>query len=181
MKLIVGLGNPDKKYSKTRHNAGFLVLDLLQKEITDLSDWQESHKFQSMVSEGKINGDKVILAKPLTYMNNSGRAVSALVNYYHIKPSDIYLVHDDIDISLGQLKIKKTGSAAGHKGIQSVIDQLKTSDFNRLRVGIQPINGKKKPADKLVLKNFGWLEKKTIKKGIVETVEKLKEIIEQKN
>ncbi|MFH1173111.1 MAG: aminoacyl-tRNA hydrolase [bacterium] len=178
MKLIVGLGNPDKKYFKTRHNAGFLVLDLLQKELPAFSAWTENQKFQSLIATGRINNEKIILAKPLTYMNNSGQAVRVLVDYYQIKPEDIYLVHDDIDISLGQLKIKKTGSAAGHKGIQSVIDQLKTSDFTRLRVGIQPLAGKRQTADKLVLKKFGLLEKKTIKQGLVETVEKLKEIIQ---
>jgi len=177
MKLIVGLGNPDKKYTKTRHNAGFMVLDELKEDQVDFSDWQEDKKFKAMISEGRLNEDKVILAKPLTYMNNSGQTVKFLVDYYKIDKSDITLVHDDIDIPLGKIKIKKTGSSAGHKGVQSVIDYLKTSDFTRIRIGIQPDSGRKQPSENIVLKKFGLFEKKQINQGLTEAVKVIKEII----
>lgn len=176
MKLIIGLGNPDKKYFKTRHNIGFLAVDELSKKL-GLAGWQENKKFKALVAEDEINGEKIILAKPLTYMNESGRTARALANYYKIKPSDIWVIHDDLDIPLGKLKIKFGGRSAGHKGVQSIIDYLKTPDFNRLRVGIQPLTGQKQPSEELVLKKFGLMEKSRIKNSVKTAVEKLTEIL----
>lgn len=172
MKLIIGLGNPGKEYAKTRHNAGWLILDDLKKEL-GLPEWQEKKKFQALIAEG----ENFILAKPQTFMNESGRAVRALADYYKIKPADIWIIHDDLDIPLGELKNKLGGRSAGHKGIQSIIDYLKTPDFNRLRIGIKPLGGQKEKSENLVLKKFGLLERGKIKNGLKSAVEILEKIL----
>ncbi|MFH1226237.1 MAG: aminoacyl-tRNA hydrolase [bacterium] len=169
MKLIIGLGNPGKKYEKTRHNVGWLVLDDLKKKLNlhpPAGGWQEKKKFQALMAEG----ENLILAKPLTYMNESGRTARLIADYYKIKPADTWVIHDDLDIPLGKIKTKVGGSSAGHKGVQSIIDYLKTSDFNRVRIGIQPIGGQKEPSEGLVLKKFGLLEKNKIKNGLKSAV-----------
>ena len=130
MKLIVGLGNPGKEYKDTRHNVGFLVLDNYLK--TD--DWKE--KFNAMYYEARVNGEKVIFVKPLTYMNLSGDAVVQFVNYYDIDLDDILVIHDDLDLTFGTYKLKKNSSAGGHNGIKSIINRLGSENFARLKVGI---------------------------------------------
>ncbi len=180
MKLIIGLGNPGKKYERTRHNVGFMVLDYFQQE-DGFAEWRLDKKFNALLAEGEINDEKIILAKPQTFMNESGRAVRAVADYYKIKPVDIWVIHDDLDIPLGKLKIKKTGRSAGHKGVQSIIDYLKTPDFNRLRLGIQPLGGQKEKSEDLVLEKFGLLERGKIKNSIQLAVENIKEIISPNN
>lgn len=136
MKLIVGLGNPGKDYKYTRHNMGFMAIDFYaQKNNLDFKK-----KFNGLYSELTINGEKVILLKPQTYMNLSGECVREFVNYFHIDLKDILIIHDDKDFDVGTFKIKKTGSSAGHNGIQNIINNLKTQDFNRLRLGISKNN-----------------------------------------
>lgn len=130
MKLIVGLGNPGKEYKDTRHNVGFLVLDNYLK----VDHWQE--KFNALYYETKINNEKVLFIKPLTYMNLSGDAVVKYVNYYDIMIDDILVIHDDIDLNLGTYKIKKNSSAGGHNGIKSIINRLGTDEFARLKIGV---------------------------------------------
>jgi PTH1 family peptidyl-tRNA hydrolase len=133
MYAIVGLGNPGKKYEKTRHNVGFRVIDKLARE------WGVSVKkvqFQSLVGETFRNGEKVLLLKPQTYMNESGRAVLDLVQYYQIPEENVIVVYDDIDFEVGVLKVRKRGSAGSHNGMKSVIFQLKSDAFPRVRLGI---------------------------------------------
>lgn len=130
MKLIIGLGNPGKEYKNTRHNVGFLVLD----NYLNTNDWKE--KFNALYHEDKINGEKVIFIKPLTYMNLSGDAVVKFVNYYDVKFCDIFVIHDDLDLPFSTYKIKKNSSAGGHNGIKSIINRLGTQDFARLKVGV---------------------------------------------
>ncbi len=133
MKLIVGLGNPGKKYELTRHNAGFVVLDYYAKQVNVPIS---KVKFKSYYNEVTIAGEKVILMKPQTYMNLSGEAVASAVKYYNLEMSDVLVIYDDIDIDFGKLRIRKQGSAGTHNGMRSIIYQLKSDDFARIRVGI---------------------------------------------
>jgi len=143
MKLIVGLGNPGSKYESTKHNVGFLVIEHLLKDLEPVkkSNWDRNEKLKSEIFtfeyQPKVGkSEKVILAKPLTYMNNSGMAVSLLSKYFKVKPKDIWIIHDEFDLPLGSMKIRFGGSAAGHHGVESVISALKTDKFYRFRMGI---------------------------------------------
>ncbi|NLY82374.1 MAG: aminoacyl-tRNA hydrolase [Clostridiales bacterium] len=133
MKIIVGLGNPGKKYEFTRHNMGFITVEYLADKY---SIKLEKLKFRSLIGEGIIEGEKVILVKPQTYMNLSGEAVREIVNFYKISTDDLILIYDDIDTETGYIRIRKFGSAGTHNGMKSVIFQLKTDKFPRVRIGI---------------------------------------------
>jgi PTH1 family peptidyl-tRNA hydrolase len=134
MKLIVGLGNPGKEYEKTRHNTGFLAVDQLAKELD--AKWNHEAKRKSLVAKCKIDGTVVLLAKPQTFMNASGEAVQALVSFYKIRPDDVLVIHDDMDLEPGRLKFTGHGSSAGHKGVTSIMDILGWKEAARLRLGI---------------------------------------------
>ena len=133
MKLIVGLGNPGREYENTRHNIGFHYLDLYAKKL-GITSYQ--NKFNGDYQKIKLNGEDVILLKPLSYMNLSGEVVSKFANYYKIKPEDILVIHDDLDISVGRIKLKENGSSGGHNGIKNIILHLGCESFKRLKVGI---------------------------------------------
>ncbi|MCL5290148.1 MAG: aminoacyl-tRNA hydrolase [Bacillota bacterium] len=133
MKLIVGLGNPGAEYAQTRHNIGFMVVDRLAGEL-GLHLSKNQHK--ALVAQGQIGGQKVILAKPQTYMNLSGQSVAALLNWYKLTPEDLLVITDDMDLPPGCLRIRKNGSAGGQKGLKSIIELLGTQEFTRMRVGI---------------------------------------------
>ena len=165
MFLIIGLGNPGKDYEKTRHNVGFMILDKLLSDL-ELADWTDSKKFRAKMAEGKIGAEKIMLLKPQTFMNNSGQAVSAAAKFYKIKPADIWVIHDDLDLPLGKMKIQRDRSAAGHHGVQSIIDALGTRDFVRWRVGIAPIRTSKKSGADFVLSRFSQAEAGVMKKTI---------------
>lgn len=169
MILIIGLGNPGEKYQNTRHNLGFMVLGALAKE-NGLADFSFDKKFHAEISEGTIAGQKVILAKPQTFMNLSGGAVKEISSYYKISSENIWAIHDDIDIVLGKIKISKDSGAAGHKGIKSIIDNLGTQNFIRFRVGIQPEKGKPKNVESFVIKDFTKSESNKQKEAISKTV-----------
>ena len=134
MKLIVGLGNPDQEYQNTRHNLGFMVIDNYLKE----SNWQT--KYQALYTTLNINNEKVIFLKPLTYMNLSGTSVSSFVNFYKIKPQDILVIQDDLDLPVGKYRLKINSSSGGHNGIKNIIECLGTNEFLRLKVGISKNN-----------------------------------------
>lgn len=138
MKLIVGLGNPGEKYENTRHNVGFIALDhLLQKfEKVKNTVWFEDKKFKALIHETEIDGEKVVLMKPQTFMNDSGRAVQGYSSYMKIDPKDIYVLHDELDLPLGKIRIRFGGSSAGNNGVASIIDHLGTDKFLRIRMGI---------------------------------------------
>lgn len=143
MKLIVGLGNPGTKYESTRHNVGFMVLEHFLKDMEPVSksNWDKNDKLKSeiFILEYKPkNGEmeKVVLARPLTYMNNSGMAVGLIAKFYKIKPEDIWVVYDELDLPLGSMKIRQGGGAAGHHGVESIMNTLKTDKFYRFRMGI---------------------------------------------
>ncbi len=150
MKLIIGLGNPGKEYEKTRHNAGFLTIDKIAGnfQFSNFSAHGGSAMggqsiFNAQISNGIFENQKVILIKPQTFMNESGKAVRAVLDYYKIKPEDIIVIHDDLDIPLGEYKISKNKNSGGHKGVQSIIDHLGTKDFMRIRIGIKRITNYK--------------------------------------
>ncbi len=130
MKLVVGLGNPGKEYDGTRHNVGFSFLDYYLGEV----DFKK--KDNSLIYEKNINGEKVLFLKPITYMNDSGIAVRKIMDYYKIEIGDILVIYDDMDFEVGKFKIKKSGSAAGHNGVKSIISHLNTENFKRIRIGI---------------------------------------------
>ncbi|MFA6322743.1 MAG: aminoacyl-tRNA hydrolase [Candidatus Buchananbacteria bacterium] len=155
MKLIVGLGNPGKRYEPTWHNVGFLALDKFKSSKDDaFLNYKCSKKFQAQICEGSYLAEKIILAKPQTFMNLSGQAVKAISTFYKIKPEDIWLIHDDLDLPLGQIRISHNASAAGHKGVQSVIDEIGTKNFVRFRIGIKTETPKKIPAQDFVLQKI---------------------------
>ncbi|HYK07866.1 MAG TPA: aminoacyl-tRNA hydrolase, partial [Candidatus Eisenbacteria bacterium] len=143
MKLIVGLGNPGEKYEKTRHNVGFMVLDQFLKDFESTKDtvWTDSKKFKADIAEiswQPLHGEaeKVLLAKPKTYMNNSGMAVSLLAKFYKVKPEDVWVIHDDVDFPVGSLRIRFGGGVAGHRGLESILEVFPKGDFWRFRCGI---------------------------------------------
>lgn len=157
MILIVGLGNPGKKYQKTRHNLGFQVVDEL----------------------GFLKDKKIILTKPKTFMNLSGKAVKSLIAKYKVPPLNLWVIHDDIDLPLGKIRISKGRGAAGHKGVESIIKELKTKNFVRLRIGIQPKTGKPRNPEKFVLQKFTKGEERIIKEVIKKSVEAIEMVLKE--
>lgn len=138
MKLIVGLGNPGEKYEGTRHNLGFLVVERFFKDTQPLKAtvWDENKKLKSQIAKITVGEEQVILAKPVTFMNNSGMAVNLLAQFYKIKPDDIWIVYDEMDLPLGTMKIRLGGAAGGHHGVESILQSLGTDTFWRFRLGI---------------------------------------------
>ena len=139
MKVIVGLGNPGREYAQTKHNVGFMLVDALADKL-GISNWQE--KFDALIAEGRLRTEKILLVKPQTYMNDSGRAVGPLMNWYKLPPEDLIVAHDDMEIPAGTIRIRKKGSAGGHNGIKSVLAHLGDEHFSRVRIGIgRPLPG----------------------------------------
>ena len=158
MKVVIGLGNPGKKYEKTRHNMGFLAVDSLRKKF-NLSD--EREKFQAFVSEKNIDGEKVIFFKPQTFMNLSGNAVIEIINFYKLDPKkDIVVIYDDMDLPFGDIRIREKGSSGGHNGIKSIISHI-GEEFIRIKCGI---GAKEKDAVEHVLGEFNQTEQKNLDK-----------------
>src|SRR4030042_3430952 len=173
--LVIGLGNPGKKYAQTRHNAGFVFADYFfenYREKFGFSDWEFKKNLNAKISIGKIkktkkqNPDdiKIILLKPQTFMNLSGEATAAARKYYKSKIENIIVAHDDIDLPLGKYKISKNSSSAGHNGVQTIMDILGTKNFTRIRIGIEHRGDKKIATEKYVLGKFTAAEMKTISK-----------------
>jgi PTH1 family peptidyl-tRNA hydrolase len=133
MKLIVGLGNPGKKYEKTRHNMGFMAVDLLS-EVAKID--VDKDVFHGLLGRGKILDEDVFLFKPTTFMNLSGLAVSEVVNYFKIDFEDIIIIFDDMALEPGQIRLRKSGSSGGHKGMQNIIEALQSENIKRIRIGI---------------------------------------------
>jgi len=180
MKLIVGLGNPGKQYAKTRHNLGFMALDAWQKKLAENNEaisWELSKKFNAEICEAIFNGEKIILAKPMTFMNDSGIAVQLLMHFYKLKTSELIVIHDDKDINLGEMKIQNDRSSAGHNGVQSIIDYLGTQNFIRIRLGIACEKPKKQDTADFVLDKFGLWEKKKVEEMIEKAVEEISKLL----
>lgn len=138
MKLIVGLGNPGEKYDNSRHNVGFVVLDHLLQKVEKLKEtfWEKNTKFKALTKEIDIEGEKIVLFKPTTFMNLSGKAVQTYASYFKIAPEDIYVIHDELDLPLGKIRVRFGGSGGGHNGVNSIIEHLGTDKFLRIRCGI---------------------------------------------
>lgn len=171
MKLIVGLGNLGDSYKNTRHNLGFAVLDELAKKI-DGGEWKLEKKFNAEI----IKVNDFILVKPQTFMNESGVAVSALVEYFKITVKDIILIHDDVDIVLGKIKVRLGGSGGGHHGVESVIRQLPDDKFIRVRLGI---GAGKRDIEEFVLETFLPNERSKVKHMIKTAVDVIELILEK--
>ncbi|MCX8034359.1 MAG: aminoacyl-tRNA hydrolase [Thermodesulfovibrio sp.] len=173
MILIVGLGNPGRKFSKTRHNVGFMVVD----KLADKYDLNFDTLDEYMISKGRIDDKEIILMKPLTYMNLSGRAVRKIADDRILKnlPDSLIVIHDDIDLPVGRIKIKKNGSSGGHKGVQSIIDHLGTKDFIRVKIGIGK-EGEIEVSD-YVLSPFSKEQKTIIKQKILHAVDSIVTIL----
>jgi PTH1 family peptidyl-tRNA hydrolase len=163
MILVMGLGNPGKKYEKTRHNVGTRAVD----ELRSSSRFANARVIDELKS---LNLKNVILAEPKTFMNESGKTVKPLIEKYKIKPEDLIVIHDDIDLPLGKIRIVRNRGSAGHKGVESIIRELKTENFIRLRIGIQPQSGKPKNPENFVLQKFNKEEEKIVKEVIQKTV-----------
>lgn len=167
MYLIAGLGNPTKEYDKTRHNVGFSVIDVLADRYRiDISE----KKHKALCGRGVIEGQKVLLLKPQTFMNLSGESIRAAADYYKIEPEEMIVIYDDISLDPGQLRIRLKGSAGGHNGIKNIIANLGTQDFPRIKVGV----GAKPPRMDLadyVLSRFGTGEQKLMEEAFGEAAE----------
>ena len=162
--LIVGLGNPGRKYTKTRHNAGFLFLDFLSDEEL-LPDFKLREKFHASISTATLENGDAVFAKPQTFMNESGRAVQALLKFYKLKPKDLLVIHDDKDLPFGTVRFKKSGLESGdggHNGVKSIIAALGTSTFARLKIGVANDHLYKKDTADFVLEKFTAEEEKKL-------------------
>lgn len=134
LKMIVGLGNPGNKYDNTKHNVGFNTVERLASELKlNIA----KNEFSALTASTKINGEKVLLVKPLTFMNDSGRAVGDLMRYYQVSPAEIAVIQDDLDMPLGKLRLRTHGASGGHNGIKSIIKAVGNEEFNRVKIGIQ--------------------------------------------
>ncbi|MFC0472885.1 aminoacyl-tRNA hydrolase [Halalkalibacter kiskunsagensis] len=165
MKLIVGLGNPGDKYTGTRHNVGFDCIDYCARQMEIKLD---QSKFKGLFGKGIINGEKVFLLKPLTYMNLSGESVRPFIDYFHIDIKDVVVIYDDMDLPVGKIRLRQKGSAGGHNGIKSLIQHLGTPEFNRIRVGVdRPQNGES--IVNYVLGSYRPDEREQVAESIIQT------------
>jgi PTH1 family peptidyl-tRNA hydrolase len=186
MKLIVGLGNPGSQYEGTRHNAGFMFLDKLvcHPNISPEGEcltFQKEDKFDSLLAQCMVKGEKMIFVKPQTFMNLSGKAVAAVLQYYKIGPEDMIVVSDDADIPVGTSRIRTEGSSGGQNGLQNIIDTLNLDKFTRVRIGIKALAKNQNETDNLsqigladfVLQKFDVREEKVVANSIDKTIEYL--------
>jgi peptidyl-tRNA hydrolase, PTH1 family len=171
--LIIGLGNPGKDYADTRHNIGFMALDSFAKETN--CSFKKS-KFMAHVAEARVARQSVILAKPTTYMNNSGQAVSAIVNYYKIADENILIVYDDADLPLGKMRLREKGGSGGHRGMASIISHLSTQNMPRLRLGISSEYGRDKMSN-FVLSSFAKNEQESVADMVNKTCNAIEQFI----
>ncbi len=175
MLLFAGLGNPDPKHANNRHNVGFKLIDCLNKNF-GLS--KQKPKFKGLLTNGQVQDQKVIVVKPLTFMNNSGMCIREITDYHRIKTNNIFVFHDDMDIEIGKIKAKIGGSSGGHNGIKSIDDSI-GPDYNRIRIGIgHP--GDKELVDKHVLNDFTEEEKTIIDQVIKKIFKNINFLIEKK-
>lgn len=145
MKLIVGLGNPGSRYERTRHNVGFMVIDQIGSELE--AEFKSSTSFNAYFCKTKFRNEEIVLLKPLTYMNLSGDAVGAVVRWYKIELENVLVIHDDVSLPLGRIRLQKGGGAGGQHGVESIIDCLGDNNFDRIKVGVGPDPGGERRAD----------------------------------
>ncbi|MCD6293073.1 MAG: aminoacyl-tRNA hydrolase [Deltaproteobacteria bacterium] len=167
--LVVGLGNPGPEYSETRHNIGFKSLDFLRKKIVPPSFFKYEDEYQAEILVGKLEGFSVCLVKPQTFMNLSGKAVRSILTDFTVVPQKIIVVHDDLDLPLGRMKLKCGGGSGGHNGIKSLIEELGSTDFLRLRIGVSGVSRSPNTID-YVLSPFAEIEKEVVLEVIERSV-----------
>jgi len=175
MKLIVGLGNPGLKYQKTRHNVGFMVIDEVLKSLGQQAKFDS--KFNAEILLTSLNGKKVCLAKPSTFMNLSGEAISKLMGYYDIKIEDVLIIVDDVNLETGKLRLRELGGHGGHNGLRNIIGLLHTDTFKRIRIGVD--NNTEIPLDQYVLSQFTQDQLITLQKTIKTSVEIIESFINE--
>jgi len=176
MLIIVGLGNPGEKYKNTRHNVGFQAIDEIAANF-QFSIFNFQSIFNAQISKGQIANEKIILVKPQTFMNLSGETVKTLIKNLKLKIKNLVVIHDDIDLPLGKIKISKNRGSAGHKGVKSIIKETGTKDFIRIRIGIQPKEGKPRNVEKFVLRKFNKEEEKILKEAIKKSSAELAKLL----
>jgi PTH1 family peptidyl-tRNA hydrolase len=171
--LVVGLGNPGSRYTRTRHNVGFLVLD----EFIGRDRWEFREKSDYRICSGSIDGERIVLIEPLTFMNRSGTVVRKIAEKFAIPPENIIVVHDDLDLEPGRLKIRKKGSSGGHKGVESVIQNIHANTFLRIKIGIgrDPIV----PVEDFVLSKFRKDELSLVREALTRAVDVIRFIIKE--
>lgn len=169
MKLIIGLGNPGDKYQQTRHNIGFRMLDELREKL-ECEEWKDSDKHSAIMSEGSFHGEKILLVKPQTFMNLSGKSVASLVTFYKLDPDqDLLVCFDDKDLLFGKLRERQESGSGGHNGIKSLMDSLGTKAFHRLKFGVGH-EDQQIPTDAFVLQKFSDDEEAEIPELISESI-----------
>jgi len=172
MKLIVGLGNPGEQYKNTRHNAGFLAIDFILNDGDGFMLAKPTHEFKSEVHTIDVDGQKVMFLKPQTYMNDSGQALKVICNFYKMDISkDLLVLHDDSDLPFGTIRATDSSSSAGQNGVQSIIDNLGTQTFHRIRIGVETrINRDEMDTKDFVLQNFNEDELKQLNAAVFPTI-----------
>ena len=176
VKLIVGLGNPGKQYAATRHNAGFMVIDYLAEKLGVKVD---KIKFKSVLGEGFAGTEKIVLAKPQTYMNLSGEALLDMVQWYKLEPQDILVIYDDLDLPVGKLRLRMKGSAGGHNGMKSIIYLIQSDDFPRLRIGIGRPQNENIETVNHVLGKFAEEEAKIMGEAVAKAAEAVMAVLDK--
>lgn len=172
--LVVGLGNPGRRYQGNRHNVGFMVADLLASAGVDLEP-RSSSRFQGELGKGSLDGRPVLLLKPQTFMNLSGRSVAAVSRFYEVPPQRIVVIHDDVDLPLGRLRVKAGGGDGGHKGIRSLVQELGSAAFIRVRFGIgRPAMGE---VEDFVLQDFAVEEAEEVKEAVGRAAEAVRTVL----
>jgi len=173
--LLAGLGNPGREYENTRHNIGFAVIqNLSRKWGIDIN----RYRFKSLTGDGEYNGMRVALVLPQTFMNNSGTAISSFMRFYKLDPGNLLVIHDDLDLPFGSIRLRKSGGSAGQKGMQSIIEKLGTSEFPRLRVGIGRPPGRMDAVD-YVLKKFKRADQNLLNQVLDHSADAIETYLEQ--
>ena len=173
MFLIVGLGNPGKEYQNTRHNLGFMVVDEL---ASRLGIKAYKSKCQAFIASERLADHKVILAQPQTFMNNSGQAVRALVDWFKVDPEKVILIYDDVDLEVGQLRVREKGSAGGHHGVESVIANVGTTGFVRVRIGVDRPTPLGDVSD-YVLQNIPTDQREVLAEAVIKAADTIEKIV----
>jgi PTH1 family peptidyl-tRNA hydrolase len=184
MKIIVGLGNIGEKYIRTRHNCGFIVIDnfleAIKKEENQKSEWKEESKLKAFTSKISYQNETLLLAKPTTLMNRSGESIKNIMNFFKEPIENLIVIYDDIDLPLGEIRIREKGSAGTHNGMKSVIENLGSKEFIRIRIGIESrgsLTSEKQEISSYVLSNFTENEVPLLKASVEKAIKELKKII----
>jgi len=171
--IVAGLGNPGERYHRTRHNVGFRTVDILSEKWGIVL---RKHKHKALFGEGRLNGNRIILVKPQTYMNSSGESILDMVSYYKVPLSHLIIIYDDVDIQLGKIRVRPRGSAGTHNGMRSIIYQLQDDGFPRVRIGIGPKPPGMDMAD-FVLSGFGEEEERLVHESLMRAAEAVDTIV----